>query len=153
MSKVQVICGSFEPVTFPEWGGKTVIAKVDTGAYSGAVHCSYIELVTRNGQEVLRFSPFSDKDEVYETTQFWRRPVRSSSGHEDIRYLVDTTLRLEGMEYPVRISLTDRSAMQYELLLGRRFLRKNKILVDVRMYQKYDPDRLEEIENGTKASA
>ena len=145
MSKVQVICGSFEPVTFPKWGGKTVIAKVDTGAYSGAVHCSYIELVTRDGEEVLRFSPFSDQEEIYETKKFWQRQVRSSSGHEYTRYLVRTTLLLEGISYPVRISLSDRSAMQYELLLGRRFLRKNAILVDVRMYQKYDPDRLEEL--------
>lgn len=147
-----MICGSFEPVLFPEWGNKTVIAKVDTGAYSGAVHCSFIEIGVRDGKEILRFSPFSDREDIYETTEFWEKKVRSSNGQEHTRYLVETVLRLEGTDYPVRISLSDRSAMQYELLLGRRFLRKHGILVDVRMYQKYDPDRLEELELESEVS-
>ena len=40
------------------------------------------------------------------------------------------------IQYDLDISLTDRGTMQYEILIGRRFLRKNNILVDVSQYKK-----------------
>ena len=37
------VVGTFEPVVFPEFSELEVTAKIDTGAYTGALHCNMIE--------------------------------------------------------------------------------------------------------------
>jgi hypothetical protein len=134
---VQVI-GSFEPVTFPDFadiGG--VMAKIDTGAYTGALHCTKIqEEKTENGN-VLHFSPFDHPETVITATDFAVSHVRSSNGTSESRYLIDTNITIQGKTYPIVLSLADRSEMKWPVLIGRRFLRKNNLLVDVNKGSKY----------------
>lgn len=135
------IFGSFEHVSVPNLGIKDVIAKVDTGAYSGALHCSSIEEVIReDGVQVLRFTPSDNHSHTTELTDYTRAYVRSSTGHRVKRYLFYTNIVIKGKDYPIRIGLSDRSDMKYEILIGRRFLRENNILVDVRINQELDSD-------------
>lgn len=132
------VLGGFEPVVFPEWGGMTAIAKVDTGAFSGALHCSDIEL-SPDG-ETLSFYPMEQREHIVKTKRFTKRMVRSASGHESLRYLVPVMISLKGEMYEVTIGLASRSNMKYEILIGRRFLREQKMLVDVTLNGEYDDE-------------
>ena len=134
--------GSFELVSFPEFNIKDEVAKVDTGAYSGAIHCSDIHVVYRGvtRKKILKFVPFGNKTLATETKTFRRKVVRSSSGHTHVRYLIKTTIEIQGRAYPVEIGLTDRSDMRRQVLIGRKFIRENNFLVDVRMNQDHDDE-------------
>lgn len=136
------VIGSFESVSLPELKIQDTIAKVDTGAYSGAVHCSSIRLIVRktDGKRVLRFIPSDNHHHVIETEHFTVVDVKSSNGHTAKRYLIETEMIVRGVLYMVTIGLSNRSSMHREVLIGRRFLRENNILVDVRINQELDND-------------
>lgn len=133
------IYGSFERVRLPAFSDKLYIAKVDTGAYSGAIHCTYLKEVRRGGERVLQFRPLGLSKN--RTTKFYGvRKVRSSTGHRVKRYVINTRMEVGDESYTVTIGLSDRRDMQYEILIGRRFLREHGILVDVRKNAELDKD-------------
>lgn len=119
------ILKTFENVLFPEFSKLPVKAKIDTGAYSGAIHCQKIQ--EKNG--ILFFTPL-DGRKMYKADNFMLRQVTSSNGHRTRRYFIQTKLTVKGKTYPIIISLSDRSEMKWPVLIGRRFLRQNKFLVD-----------------------
>ncbi len=132
------IIGSFEPVTFPDFAniGK-VVAKIDTGAHSGALHCTKIHEEEGTDGPVLHFSPFDHPEVEITATEFAVRHVWSSMGKRERRYFVDTTIIIQGETYPIMLSLADRSDMTYPVLIGRRFLDENQFLVDVKRGAEY----------------
>ena len=136
------IFGSFEFVNMPLFGISNTVAKIDTGAYSGALHCSEICEYTRksDGKKVLKFTPFNETPNSVELIKYVKSYVRSSTGHRIRRYLFDTNIVIKDKKYSIRIGLSDRSDMNYEVLIGRRFLRENNILVDTRINQELDID-------------
>ncbi len=140
--KQEEIFGIIEKISIPELGINNVLAKIDTGAYSGALHCSKIREVIRksDGKKILRFTPSENHSNAMELTDYHSVFVRSSTGHRVKRYLFDTDIVIKGNVYKIRIGLTDRSDMSFEILIGRRFLRENNILVDVRINQELDTD-------------
>ncbi|MEI7917768.1 MAG: RimK/LysX family protein [Candidatus Saccharibacteria bacterium] len=137
------IFGICEHVDLPELGLHGVLAKIDTGAYSGALHCSKIKVVIRksDGKRVLKFTPSDNHSNSMELTRFVSSYVRSSTGHRVKRYLFDTDIVIKGRAYSIRIGLSNRSDMNYEILIGRRFLCENNILVDARINQEFDIDK------------
>lgn len=136
----QKIIGCFASVVLPDFNATSVMAKVDTGAYSGAVHCTDIRVVKRGKSRILSFYPYGDSSHLVETELFEETYVRSSTGHRVKRYLVETVIAVEGKEYPITIGLSDRTDLKFEVLLGRRFLREQNILVDTRINQHLDSD-------------
>lgn len=142
MNEYKDIFGICERVSMPEFGIFDVVAKVDTGAYSGALHCSKIEEITNeNGKKILRFTPSDNHAQAVESGKFVSSYVRSSTGHRVKRYLFDADIVIKGVSYKIRIGLSDRSDMNYEILIGRRFLVENNILVDSRINQELDIDK------------
>jgi hypothetical protein len=125
------VIGSFEQVLFPDFGNYKVMAKIDTGAYTGALHCTKIHEEETEKGKVLHFSPFDHPEVIMTVTDFAVRHVRSSNGERTRRYFIDTNITLHGQTYPIVLSLADRSEMKWPVLIGRRFLRKNRFLVDV----------------------
>lgn len=117
-----------EEVMFLDYSNAPVKVKIDTGAASGALHAEDIKVVKKDGQYVLSFRPFG-LDTVVEKDCFRALRVRSSNGTIQQRFTVLTNIRIAGEEYSIRISLTDRSEMSHEAIIGRNFL-KNKFLVD-----------------------
>jgi hypothetical protein len=148
MSKVsdRIVFGSFEYVSLPQFGIHDAVAKIDTGAYSGALHCSKVEVKEHSdGRKTLHFVPSNNKDCEIATDQFEDVIVTSSTGHKVGRYLITTQITIQGKEYLITIGLADRSNMQREILIGRRFLRENNILVDTRIRQELDNDGGEKV--------
>lgn len=126
--KDKTIIGRFERLDFPEFYTVGVVAKIDTGAYSGAMFATRIRVEGKEPR--LYFSPFNI-DKEFSTSEFHKHWVRSSNGVAVERYFIDTNILFKGKTYPISISLADRSSMRYPVLLGRKFLRHNGFIVDV----------------------
>lgn len=128
------IIGRLERIDFPEWGLFDIQAKVDTGAYTSSLHCHQIENFEKNDKNFVRFNLLDPSHEAYNEKKFALptydiRDVKSSNGTVQRRYIVRTILKIFNTDYPVELSLTDRSEMKNPVLLGRRFLNK-KFIVD-----------------------
>lgn len=126
------ILGSIEPISFPEFEAiGTIQAKIDTGAKTGALHCTEVHLKQINGEDVLFFSPFDHPEIEVNTKVFKKGIVRSSNGEEEERYFIDTKIRVAGKIYPITLTLADRTVMQWDVLIGKKFLSEQKFIVDV----------------------
>lgn len=101
-----------------------LIAKVDTGADSSSLHATDVK-VDNN-----KLSCIIEGQKAY-FDDYIDRKVRSSNGQWQHRYLVSIPVRIGEVIYNMKITLTDRSDMNYSMLIGRRFLRANDLLVDV----------------------
>ena len=113
-------------------GYKSIPAKIDTGADSSSIWASHIE-VDQDG--VLSFQLFDEKSPFYTGETLKRKDfkvavVRSSSGHEQIRYRVHFSLNLSGHKIRALFNLSDRSKNNFPVLIGRRTI-SGKFLVDV----------------------
>lgn len=132
----QKIIGRIEEVDLPEWGFYNLEAKIDTGAYTSSLHCHHIEPFTKNSERWIRFylldpDHVSYSDQKMELPIHDKREVKSSNGETELRYFVQTKIIFFGEPYFIEFSLTDRSAMKYPLLIGRKFLKKGPFIVDV----------------------
>jgi hypothetical protein len=132
----KITLGHIETVDIPTLGIEGIVAKVDTGAFSGALHCTNIHL-SADGS-TLSFDPMGDKKLHTKTTDFKKLKVRSASGHMTERFRIPVDITIRGILYAATIGLTDRSDMGREMLLGRRFLREHNMAVDVTINGEHD---------------
>jgi hypothetical protein len=128
------VAGWREWIALPELDVRWVKAKLDTGARSSAIHAYDIEEVEREGASWARFQihPWqrSDLDAVdVELPVIDRRTVKSSTGHEEERLVVRTTVRVLDRDLTAEMTLTNRDEMGFRMLVGREALR-GAILVD-----------------------
>jgi hypothetical protein len=131
------VIGAFEKVSFPDFGLFNVVAKIDTGATSGSLHVTNIKKVSLpTGQTGLSFRPYGKKPAVV-VNSFQKKNVRSSNGVTEMRYIIPTTIVVRKVQYPIQISLADRSLMMKGVLVGRRFLRNQGFIVDPEKGTKY----------------
>ena len=79
----QKIVGTFEKVNFPKFGINNIMAKVDTGAYTGALHCTKIEEIKTDKSKTLIFSPFDRPRVTIKTHNYRSTYIRSSNGDKD----------------------------------------------------------------------
>lgn len=135
MGKVKITLGRTEIVTFPDLGIENIVAKIDTGAYSTAIHAHKFWTEVREGVEELYFQLLDPSKEefvnrIYKTARFYRKKVRSSNGRMEERYILKTKIKLGGKLKTTHLSLTNREKMKYPVLVGRKVL-ANGYLVDV----------------------
>ncbi len=128
LQKSKVI-GTFEKVIFPEFHNDHVVAKIDTGAYTGALHCSSIKEHDVEDGKTLLFVPLSS-GKIVKKDEFIIKYVKSSNGKREKRYFISTDIVIQGKVYEITLSLTDRSEMKWPVLIGRRFLKQYHFLVD-----------------------
>ena len=129
--------GRRELVDFPEFQLWGVEAKVDTGAYTSAIHCSNIHVETNaEGRAVLHVQLLDPSHPAFDGTpmqfeHFRLRDIRSSNGEVQERYVIQMAIRLFGQDFLTEFSLSDRSDMRYPVLIGRVLLRQARLVVDV----------------------
>jgi hypothetical protein len=114
-----------------------VRAKIDTGAYTGALHCTKIEEVEGPEGKILHFSPFDKPKKRFSTDSFVVSHVKSSNGKTENRYFITTDIAIDGQTYPILLSLANRSEMKWPVLIGRRFLRTHNFVVDATIGRQY----------------
>lgn len=128
------LVGGTEWCSLPALGIPHVEARVDSGAKTSAIHTTNIERVARDGQTFVRFDVHplrKDRRTAVrcEALLVDRRTVKNTSGLSEKRYVVRTTLGLGEHAWEIELTLADRDAMGYRMLLGREAM-SGRILVD-----------------------
>ncbi|WP_210516674.1 ATP-dependent zinc protease family protein [Hymenobacter terricola] len=131
------ILGRRELIDFPAFALGGVEAKVDTGAYTSAIHCTNIHIETDARQRPVLVVNLLDPGHEgtdgcsLTFTEFELRDIRSSNGEVQERYVIRAVVQLYGKDFEADFSLSDRSDMKYPVLLGRSLLRQGHFVVDV----------------------
>ena len=130
------VLGWREWVSLPDLGIVSIKAKLDTGAKTSALHAWDLSLYKVNRRQWIRFRvhPMQrDKETstICEAPLSDRRWVTNSSGSSERRYIISTELQIGDSRWPIELSLTNREAMGFPMIIGREAMR-NRILVDPR---------------------
>jgi hypothetical protein len=110
------ILGWKELVSFPKLKMSGVIAKIDTGATTSALHADVIEVAGRR----VRFEIDGKR---YAAPLVGHRRVKSSNGKSETRAVIRATIQLGGQTMKTEITLTDRTDMEVAMLLGRNSIK------------------------------
>jgi len=130
-----ITVGWTEKIDFPDWGLRRVRAKIDTGARTSAIDapgCTLDE--TPSGLvATFRLAPYRKRpNEVFTIRAPVTRlvTVKSTGGEPQRRAEIETMMRLGPITKRIRLTLTDRGAMRFPVILGRRTL-AGDFVVDV----------------------
>lgn len=129
----QMTLGWEEWLSLPELGLPALKAKVDTGARTSALHASVIEPFGSAKKPQVRFlvqpNPANlELGVVCSAPVIDRRMVTSSNGESELRYVIRANLQMGDRNWPVELTLTDRTTMNYRMLLGRSAISDNMIV-------------------------
>ena len=124
-----------DKIDLPKLSLYGVDAKIDTGAYTASMHCRNIKVIEKDGVTKIRFNLLdpahaSRSNKRITLPVHAKRRIKNSSGQAEERYIIKTQILLFGQVFDIELSLTDRSGMEYPLLLGRKLL-SNRFIVDV----------------------
>ena len=64
-----------------------------------------------------------------------QRLITSSSGHQQLRYVIRTEARIGDTCFSMDLSLTDRDQMGFRLLIGREAMRRRLLIDPTRSFQ------------------
>jgi len=132
------IIGRKDKGDFPDLGLKDIDIKIDTGAYTSALHCTKIISKEVKGKKIVTFTLLDPTSEHYDskkitTDDFREKRIKSSFGSSEKRYIVKTQIILFGEEYEIDLSLSERGEMKIPILIGRKFL-MGKFIVNPSKY-------------------
>lgn len=117
-------------------------ARIDTGAKTTSIDAREITPFERDGKEWVRFvlmdgtKPYIIEKKVIRTVQIKRHGTESQ-----LRYVIKMRIILGDISQLIEVSLNDRDAYLYPVLIGRNFLRDNCI-VDVGKKFQFKPMKL-----------
>ncbi len=130
----KIILGALEYCDLPDLGISNVEMRVDTGAATSSLHVDNIEEFIKEGKRWVSFDIHPDVhnvEKIVHTAVPLRgtKVVKSSSADKEKRVVIRTVIKLGGEEWKIKLTLTDRSTMNYLMLLGREAM-KDRIMVD-----------------------
>ena len=115
-----------EDIGLPELGLGKIIAKIDTGARSAALHAENISIMGRRVGFTMELGG-KRRNCIARLSELKR--VKSSNGHSELRPLIETVIEIGAHRFSIIISLTDRADMGVPMLLGREAV-KGRFLVN-----------------------
>ena len=133
------IIGWREQVTLLDFDNTIVKAKMDTGARTSSLHATHIKEFERNGINFVNFRIKVGKGtekkfkHVIAKLKEWRK-VRNSSGKTEFRPVIKTKLLIGKHKINTELTLTQRSKMTYDMLIGRIAIKKRFIIDAGRSY-------------------
>lgn len=137
-SHSSTIVGWREWVSLPSIGIPWLKAKLDTGARSSALHADDIEELDDGERVRFTVPPWqqSTNDSVtVELPVHDRRTVRSSSGHEEVRYVVLLDVEIGGHLVSAETTLSNRDQMGFRMLIGREALKQGFLVNPRKSFQ------------------
>jgi len=138
-SHSNTLIGWREWVSLPDLGVDWLKAKIDTGARTSSLHAFDIRQFQRDGEDWVRFwvKPWQESQEdaiEVECPVHDRRTVRSSSGHAQVRFVVELLIRLYDREVLAEVTLSNRDEMGFRMLIGREALRQGFVVDPARSF-------------------
>jgi hypothetical protein len=122
-----------EYVRLPDLGIGPLIAKVDTGARTAALHAVNVQVTGDGDGRTVQFDAVID--EVSQSVRRCVLPlhgikrVKNSSGATEERCVVETEIEIGAGRWNVLVTLTDRGDMGVPMLVGRSAI-KGRFIVD-----------------------
>ena len=152
--KKKLTIGRKDKADFPELGLSDIDIKIDTGAYTSAIHCHKIEEKLIEGNETLVFTLLDPShtqynNKVFSTEKFYEKRIKNSFGGSEKRFVIETVILLFGKTYSVELSLSERGEMRFPILIGRKFL-MGKFIVHPSRYDLSDKRRKKKLLNKLK---
>lgn len=131
----KTVVGRLENVLI-EGTGVVLRAKIDTGARTSSLHANEIQRFRRSGREWVRFTFEDDygRPVTLERKLFRIAKLKEKGRGEPIRPVVLLRICLGDISRLEQVNLVDRSAFNYRLLIGRRFLFGNAVVDVARQY-------------------
>jgi len=123
-----------ENVELLDFDNSLIKAKMDTGARTSSLHATHISESEDSGIKhiTFRLKTSINNEKKYKffkcELKEWRI-VKNSGGDEEYRPVVKTKVKIGKKIMNIEITLTQRSRMSYDMLIGRTALRK-KFLID-----------------------
>jgi hypothetical protein len=123
-----------DKIDFIDFNLFNIDAKIDTGAKTSVIHCSYIEKMAGK-KKMVKFIPLSSKLDIDSDNSFIlpyheERKIKNSFGSQENRFIIKTHILIMNRKILIDISLRDRSAMEFPVLIGRDTIR-NQFIVNV----------------------
>ncbi len=130
----KTIVGRLESIALPDLAIDELEVRIDTGAKTSSLHVDNIKKYVHQGKPYVRFDIHPEIHNVNRLVQCSAalsdiRKIKSSNGEAEQRYVIKTPMKLGNETWMIEITLTDRSDMNYLMLLGREAM-GDKILVD-----------------------
>ena len=125
------LIGWREDVLLPEFGAGVIIAKVDTGARSAALHAEGIAI---RGKRVSFDLELAGKLQHCEAALLGAKRVKSSNGYSELRPIVEIVIQVGIHKFAVEATLTDRADMGVPMLLGRNSIKGRFIVNPARSF-------------------
>jgi hypothetical protein len=120
----QLRVGWLERVALPDWGVRSLRAKIDTGARTSAIHVASLEEIDEGHvrfEVVVRERP--TRRTVWVEAETHREAVvKPSSGERQQRLVVWTTMHLGPLQREIEVTLVCRKGMRCRMLIGRTAL-------------------------------
>lgn len=118
----------------PDLGIPAIKAKIDTGAKTSALHAFDIHAIKKNELSYARFKlyPLQADSTIFrqcEALILDQRPVMSSNGQIEQRYVIATTMVLGSRSWTIEVTLSNRDPLKFRMLLGREAL-NGRVLID-----------------------
>lgn len=129
-----------EWVGLPELGIDRIKAKIDTGARSSSLHAFGLETYTTDaGLHMVHLRVHPNQRDTTTTVEAAAeitdiRWIRPSSGKRQRRPVIVTHVVVAGERFPVELTLANRDAMGFRMLLGREALRRRFLVDPARSY-------------------
>jgi ribosomal protein S6--L-glutamate ligase len=128
LNKEKITVGWKEWCTLPELSIPMIKAKIDTGAKTSSLHTIHQEIVRRDQKQFVKFIvdpiknlPHIQRECLAEIRDI--RHVKNSGGSIQERIVIATMIQFgETPAFPIEITLTNRKAMQFKMLIGRQAL-------------------------------
>lgn len=128
------IIGNQEWCAFPELKTPAIRARIDSGARTSSIHASDIKVFTKNGEDWVSFEirPIQESPQTSIKNQakvIAVRKVKNTGGTSELRYVIKTPITIGNETYEIELTLANRDAMGFRMLLGREAM-KSRFIVD-----------------------
>lgn len=152
----KLLIGWREWITLPDLKIPVIKAKVDTGARTSSLHAFEIATYRLRGELYVRFRvhPLQGRKDIMVTCQapvIDRRMVSDSGGHREKRYVIETTLSIGELSFPIEVTLANRETMAHRMLLGRSAM-KSLLIEPSQSYLLGQPEKRAKAYSGRHSS-
>ncbi len=126
-------------MSLPDLKLPPIKAKIDTGARTSALHAYRVRPFKKGGVSYIEFfvHPVQRRREPEfrcVAPVLEQRKVTSSTGHSELRYVIETQAVIGDKKLPVEITLTNRDQLGFRMLVGREAVRDEFIIDPGRSY-------------------
>jgi hypothetical protein len=111
-------------------GGLVVKAKIDSGAKTSSLNCKCYNFFKRNGKDWVKFTVVNAEGVTIELEQPIVRIAKIKRHYEELqgRPVIKLGICLANTYQETEFTLIDRSGLNYQALIGRRFLQDNFLI-------------------------